>query len=101
MPETPERPPIAQASLSAILHAFNAGADLEEVVAAWDAYLTSLARPYEILLVDDGSTDDTRSRADQAGGKTPHLRVLHHEQHLGVGAALRTGLQQACHPLLI
>src|SRR4051794_10917816 len=100
MPDTSERSPIAQAPLSALLIAFNAGAHLEEVIAAWETYLTSLSRSHEILLVDDGSTDDTLSRAEALVGQIPHLRVLHHEQHLGIGGALRTGIREARHPLL-
>src|SRR5262249_34149767 len=101
MPDTPERAPISQAPLSAILLAFNAGPDLEPVVSAWDAYLADMSRPYEILLVNDGSTDDTAARADHLAAAKPHLRVLHHERHCGVGAALRTGIREAGHPLVL
>ncbi|MBI5383339.1 MAG: glycosyltransferase family 2 protein [Verrucomicrobia bacterium] len=44
----------------------------------------------EIIVVDDGSTDDTRGRAKQAGAC-----VLRHSQNRGKGAALRTGLIHA------
>jgi glycosyltransferase involved in cell wall biosynthesis len=101
MPETLERSPIAQAPLSAILVAFNGGPELEEVIAAWDAYFISLTRPYEILLVNDASADDTECRAGKLAEVMPHLRVLSHEQHLGTGAALRTGLQSARYPLVL
>jgi glycosyltransferase involved in cell wall biosynthesis len=101
MSEFPARQPIAQSPLSAILTAFNAGAEAEEAAAAWDVYLASLSRPYEILLVNDGSTDDTGPRADRLAGQNPHLRIFHHAQHAGVGAALRTGLEHASHPLVI
>jgi glycosyltransferase involved in cell wall biosynthesis len=100
MPDLPERSPIAQAPLSAVLLAFNAGTELDDVVHAWDGYLSGLSRPYEILLVDDGSTDDTAQRANEAAGRLPYLRVLKHEQHLGVGMALRTGIGAARHPML-
>src|SRR5437016_13834006 len=98
MPDLPERLPIAQAPISAILLAYNAAAELEEVVAAWDAYLASLSRPYEMIVVDDGSTDETRDRLGLMAGGIPHLRVLAQEQHAGVGAALRTALREARHP---
>ena len=63
MPEIPERAPIAQAAISAILLAYNVGPDLEEAVAGWDEYLGGRSRPYEILVINDGSTDDTLARA--------------------------------------
>lgn len=44
----------------------------------------------EIIVVDDGSADDTRTRAEQAGA-----RVLRHSRNRGKGAALRTGLAHA------
>ncbi len=100
MTATPERPPIAQAPLSAVLLAYNSGPDLEEVLSAWDAYLISLARPYEIVVVNDASTDGTGPCADKLAAALPHLRVLHHDTHLGFGAALRTGLQNARNPLV-
>ena len=59
-----ERPPIADAPLSVLLLAHNEGPSLEEVVTAWITYLNGLKREYEIILVDDGSTDGTEAWAD-------------------------------------
>lgn len=44
----------------------------------------------EILVVDDGSTDNTRKEAEEAGAK-----VISHPNNKGVGAALRTGMEYA------
>ena len=59
MPDVPELPPIALQPLSVVLLARNDAAHLEQVVAAWVTFLNGLNRDYEILLVDDGSTDHT------------------------------------------
>ena len=101
MPEILERSPIAQSSLSAVLVAFNVAAELEEAVAGWDEYLAGISRPYEILVVNDGSTDNTLARAEKLAGQFPQVRVLNHERHQGVGAALRAGLVRAQYPLLV
>ena len=101
MPEILERSPIAQSSLSAVLVAFNVAAELEEAVAGWDEYLAGRSRPYEILVVNDGSTDNTLARAEKLAGQFPQVRVLNHERHQGVGAALRAGLVRAQYPLLV
>ncbi len=45
-----------------------------------------LQRPYDILLVDDGSTDDTVARIRNYS----HIKLISHETNRGVGVALRT-----------
>jgi glycosyltransferase involved in cell wall biosynthesis len=100
MPEPSERPAIAASPLSVVLPAFDEGPDLEDVIAGWVAFLDSLDRDYEILLINDGSTNDTRARADRLALNCPRLRVLHHERHCGFGAALRTGIGEARYPLV-
>ncbi|HYT88239.1 MAG TPA: glycosyltransferase family 2 protein [Gemmataceae bacterium] len=95
-----QRPPIATSPLSVVLPAFNAAADLEAILTAWVKELDRLSRPYEILLVDDASTDETAVRAEALVGQMPALRVLRHAVRRGLGAALRTGIEAASHPLL-
>jgi glycosyltransferase involved in cell wall biosynthesis len=94
------RPPIANEPLSVVLPAYNAAADLEEIVRNWLAVLDERKQPHEILLVDDGSTDATRVQADNLALQIPQLHVLHHAARRGLGAALRTGIAAAKHPLL-
>src|SRR5262245_39071464 len=98
--EPASRPPIASAPLSAVLPAYNAAADLEEVVRSWVAVLDERKQPYEILLLDDGSSDATRVQAENLALQLPQLHVLHHATCRGLGAALRTGIAAAKHPLL-
>jgi glycosyltransferase involved in cell wall biosynthesis len=96
-----QRPPIATAPLSVVLIARAARPDLEEIVTAWAAQLDTLERPYEIILVNDGCAGDTGTRADALTQQLPALRVCHHAEPRGFGAALRTGLAEARHPLLV
>jgi len=51
--------------------------------------------PYEILYIDDGSTDETLRRLTDAAKDTPQLRVLRHAKSCGQSAALRTGVEGA------
>jgi glycosyltransferase involved in cell wall biosynthesis len=100
MPDAAERPPIATQPISLILLAHNAAADVEAVSAAWRSVLDGLQRPYEIIHVNDGSTDDTAKLADMLASQHSQMQVVHHETRQGFGAALRAGLAKAQHPLV-
>jgi hypothetical protein len=82
------------------LIAHNAAADVEALLAEWLAQLEGIGRDYEVLLVDDGSADDTAARASAVAERHPKVRVVRHDFPQGEGAALRTALPLARHPLL-
>ena len=52
-------------------------------------------RDFEILIVDDGSTDKTGDIADMLAEMYPEIRVVHHRKNLGPGSGILTGLS-AC-----
>jgi glycosyltransferase involved in cell wall biosynthesis len=95
-----DRPAIASAPLSLVLAAHNEGIHFQDVVKEWIAFLDTLKREYEILLVNNGSSDDTGKDADALAAQYNKLRVFHHPERRGLGAALRTGIEAAQHPLL-
>ncbi len=51
--------------------------------------------PTELILVNDGSTDDTLAQLNALAARQSGIRVLSHQQNQGLGAALRTGFAQA------
>jgi glycosyltransferase involved in cell wall biosynthesis len=53
---------------------------------------TELTDDFEVVIVDDGSPDDSGSVADQVASEDARVRVIHHERNRGYGAAVRTGL---------
>ncbi len=55
---------------------------------------------WEVLLVDDGSTDATFARLLSAARQLPWIRVIRHPTNLGLGAALRTGFAHATAPVV-
>jgi glycosyltransferase involved in cell wall biosynthesis len=95
-----ERPPIAQAPISLVLPVWNDDAAVEEVLRGWATHLNGLGRDYEILVVDDASTDRSAALAEAVAAEAGRVQVLRHAEHKGVGAALRTGIAAARHPLL-
>ena len=54
--------------------------------------LASLGGDYEIVIVDDGSPDQSGALADALAAEHPEVRVIHHPKNLGYGAAVRSGI---------
>ena len=50
---------------------------------------------FEIIIVDDGSTDKTGEIADRLASEIPEVRVVHHQPNRGYGGALKTGLYES------
>lgn len=68
----------------------------QEIIAA----LRAEPRPFELLFVDDGSSDGTWSKIGQAQQADARVRGLRHERNAGQSAALWTGLQLARAPII-
>lgn len=60
--------------------------------------LRSLGRPFEVVIVDDGSTDDTAGAAERLG---PEVRVARHGQNRGLAQAVQTGIREARGALVV
>lgn len=56
---------------------------------------------FEVVYVDDGSTDTTPQRLDDAQRRFPRLRVLRHRRGCGQSTALATGVRAAHHPWIV
>jgi dolichol-phosphate mannosyltransferase len=82
-------------SLSLIIPAYNEQATIRQAILEADQALAALVDEYEILIVDDGSRDDTAAIAARVAQRRDCVRLLRHSRNRGYGAALRTGFEAA------
>jgi glycosyltransferase involved in cell wall biosynthesis len=95
-----ERPPIADQPLSVVLPSYNARAELPSLLVELRATLDKLKRNYQVLVVDDASTDGSAELVQAEAATWPKLQLLRRDRHEGHGAALAAGLAQATLPLV-
>ncbi len=78
----------------------NEAANIAPLVAEIEAACTPLA-PFEIIYVNDGSTDATGATLKSLAATRPHLRQIFHAQSCGQSAAVRTGVRAARAPVVV
>ncbi len=82
-------------SFSLVMPAYNESAGIAHAIQEADEALSKITSDYEIIIVDDGSLDDTANIAERASLKFPSVRVLRAEKNVGYGAAIQRGFQAA------
>lgn len=92
--------PSRVASLSVFFPAFNEEDIIAKTVESAAQAAARFAEDYEIIVVDDGSSDKTAQIVDEIAKRNPHVRVVRHEHNRGYGAALRTGFASASKELV-
>jgi len=84
-------------SVSAILPAHNEAENLDPLVGELVHVLEDAAVDFEVIIVDDGSDDETPRIAGGLARSDPRIRAIHHSRNRGYGAALRSGFAAARH----
>ncbi|MGI8606174.1 MAG: glycosyltransferase family 2 protein [Gaiellaceae bacterium] len=81
--------------ISLVVPVYNEEATLEEVYRQAVAALESLGRPYELILIDDGSADGTWAIAERLNDADPHVRGVRFKRNFGQHPAMHAGLVRA------
>jgi len=82
-------------SISVFFPCHNEQDTVEPLIQKTHAFLAGLTDDFEILVIDDGSTDQTGGIADRLAAEIPQVRVIHHPTNQGYGAALQSGFRNA------
>lgn len=82
-------------SLTIFFPCYNEEDAVEVLVSKTLDVAARISDDYEIIIVNDGSTDNTARIIDSLAEKFKHVRVVHHRQNSGYGAALQSGFRAA------
>lgn len=80
--------------VSVIMPAYNEEEHIQSSILHACEALEALAVKYELLVVDDGSTDRTREKALQVAGN-PHVKIVSLPRNMGKGFALKSGFENS------
>lgn len=81
--------------ISIVIPVHNEQENLQELLSRLAATMHLLKKPYEIILIDDGSTDDSLKILREAIQKYPSIKVVRLNRNYGQHAALFAGFSQA------
>ncbi|MHC4666753.1 MAG: glycosyltransferase family 2 protein [Planctomycetota bacterium] len=88
------------ASISVFFPCYNEQDNVARTTEQALSVLEELKADYEVIIVDDGSSDDTGRIADEIAGRNSRVKVVHHPTNLGYGAALQSGFKSAAKELV-
>jgi glycosyltransferase involved in cell wall biosynthesis len=86
--------------VSVVVPALNEQATLQHIVEWTISVLREITGDYEVVIVDDGSTDQTGQIADSLATQSSRIRVMHNPHPTGYGGALDTGFRAAAKELI-
>lgn len=87
--------------LSVTIPVYNERDNLRPLYDQITAVLRQLQRPWEIIFVDDGSTDGSRERLDELAAQDPAVKVIHFRRNFGQTAAMMAGVDFASGEIII
>jgi glycosyltransferase involved in cell wall biosynthesis len=87
--------------LSIIVPVFNEAESLPTLFARLSQVLQAIGRPWELIFINDGSTDGSKPALDQLADQNANVKVIHFKRNFGQTAALMAGIDFARGDILI
>jgi glycosyltransferase involved in cell wall biosynthesis len=91
----------APADISVIIPIYNEAENIPVLHERVSAALDRLGRRWELVLVNDGSTDASPALLDQVAAKDPHVTVVHFRRNYGQTAAFMAGIDHASGAIIV
>jgi glycosyltransferase involved in cell wall biosynthesis len=92
--------PVNNVSISVFFPCYNEQDNITSVIEKALEVLEKLNADFEIIIIDDGSSDGTGRIADEFAGRNNRVKAVHHRTNLGYGAALQSGFKAATKELV-
>jgi len=87
--------------ISVTIPIYNEAENIPTLVARVTESLSGQAQPWELILVDDGSTDESAALLDRAADENPRVKVIHLRRNFGQTAAMMAGFSFAAGDIII
>ena len=86
--------------ISVLIPAFNEEGNIQKTIDLYAQVLQAITSAFEVIVVNDGSTDATRTILEDLAKARPYLKAYHHPFNKGMGAAIKTGVVHAQYELI-
>ena len=90
-----------KSSISLVIPVYNEAGNIERTLRVACQVLNQLTPDYELILVDDASTDETPKILDRIAKANPRIHVEHHSRNRKLGGSLKTGFAKAAKDIVI
>ena len=90
-----DKPPCSPLSISVFFPCYNEEANVERTTMAALKTCRRISQDFEVIIVNDGSSDSTGTIADRLAAENDEVRAVHNNPNLGYGGALQAGFRAA------